>query len=214
MTIEILLIFSIIVLHTITIYLDNKSCMNDFFVFIDSGNIATAYSNRGILLTLSRTIFFTIPPLLGYLTTLLDGKSLINLTGFIIVSNFLITIIQGYNYNNNDLKVIFSKRVHINLFKSKIFFIGLIAFSLFLITPYLLNLIAIFRPHQAIWVVQLNNILNSIFVFYLIFIFEPLVSKEVDKKNNIEMFKYHAFLARLYGRLITILIFMLYLIIF
>lgn len=211
---SILIIFSIIFLQLLTIYLDNKSCMNDFFVLINSGSVATAYSNRGILLTLSRTIFFTIPPLLGYLTTSLDGLMLFYLTGFVIFLNFFITIIQGYIYNKKDFRIIFSYHTQINLFKSLIFLIGVVSFSLFLLTPYLLNLIAIYRPNEAIWVVQLNNILNSIFVFYLVFIFEPLVSKEVDKKNNITIYKYHAFLARFYGRLVPLAIYIIYLMIF
>ena len=118
-----LIIFSIIFLQLLTIYLDNKSCMNDFFVLINSGSVATAYSNRGILLTLSRTIFFTIPPLLGYLTTSLDGLMLFYLTGFVIFLNFFITIIQGYIYNKKDFRIIFSYHTQINLFKSLIFLI-------------------------------------------------------------------------------------------
>jgi hypothetical protein len=207
------IILSIIILQVITLYLDNRSCMNDFFEFIDSGNIATAYSNRGILLTLSRTVFFTIPPLLGYLTISLSNHLLLNLTIFVIFINLFITFIQGCIYNKNELGTIFSLRVNIQLFKSYIFIIGIISFSLFLLTPYFLNLIAVYRPDVAIWVVQLNNILNSIFVFYLVFIFEPLVSKEVDKKHDIKIYKYHAFLARLYGRLIPFLICIVYLVV-
>ena len=56
----IILFFLIISLQAFTVYLDNRCNIFDFFIKIKRGKIATAYTNRGIYLTISRAIFFIV----------------------------------------------------------------------------------------------------------------------------------------------------------
>lgn len=196
------LILLTILLQSITVFLDNKSSMLDFFESISSGKVAGAYTKRGILLTISRTVFYVVPPVLGIITKEADLIILLNLCIAAALINLIFTFFQGLIYNKIYLTEIFSYQTHKILFKSPVFVLGLVAFIFFLITPYILNILALYYPEDGIWIVQLNHLLNSIFVFYLIFIFEPKVSKKIDQGFDVNIFRYHAFLARLYGRLI------------
>lgn len=200
------LILLIVLLQSITVYLDNKSSMLDFFESISSGKVAGAYTRRGMLLTLSRTVFYVVPPLLGVITKDSDVALLFNLCIAAALINLFFTFIQGVVYNKIYLTEIFTYQTHKILFKSSVFSLGLVAFIFFLITPYLLNILALYYPEDGIWIVQLNHLLNSIFVFYLIFVFEPQVSKKIDHGSDVNIFRYHVFLARLYGRLILCII--------
>ena len=201
-------------LQSVTVYLDNKSSMFVFFEEVIGGRVANAYTKRGILLTLSRTLFFTIPPILGLITIRTEVSTLLNLCLMAAVINLFLTLWQGMFYNKLYINEIFSFHVHKALFRSGTFILGVLAFIFFLITPYLLNILAMYYPQNALWIVQLNNILNSIFIFYLIFIFEPQVSKKIDNGADIKLFRYHAFLARLYGRLILIITLCIYFVMF
>ena len=97
------LISLVLFLQILTVYLDNKTNMHDFFFRVQQGTIATAYTNRGITLTVSRTLFYAVPPILGYLilnSTRQQIEFLIILTALI---NFLITFLTidpTWNVNN------------------------------------------------------------------------------------------------------------------
>jgi hypothetical protein len=207
------MIFFVLFLQFITVYLDNKSSMYDFFEEIKKGNVAFAYSKRGILLTLSRTVFFVVPPLLGYVTIQSNISTLIILLISAALINFFVTLAQGFLYNRVSFLEIFTFNQQKLLFQSAIFLLGIIAFTFFLFTPYILNILALIYPNNGIWIVQLNNVLNSIFVFYLIFIFEPTVSQKIDNGADVRIFKLHTFLTRLYGRFLMCIILCIYMII-
>lgn len=204
------LIILIILLQALTVYLDNKTCMIDFFELVKNKKIAKAFNKRGMLLTISRTIFFTIPPLIGYLLTYINEDQLLVLTCIVLALNFSITAMQGYFYNKEWSKYFFSIEIQRELFSSIIFLTGVLAFIFFLTTPYILNFLALKNNEHGLWIVQLNNILNSIFVLYLVFIFDPMVSKKIDNNENLFLDQIHAFYARLYGRLIGLIIFIFF----
>ena len=83
------------------------------------------------------------------------------------------------------------------------FYVGILAFMFFLITPYLLNYFALIFPGQGLWIVQLNAVVNSFLTLYVIWIFEPRIAKKIDKKNDYQDEFFEAIFVMLYGRLIT-----------
>lgn len=173
------LFFFVIFLQIITIYLDNKTNMYDFFVKVKEGNVATAYTKRGITLTVSRTLFYAAPPLLGYLILNTNITEIERLIIFVAVLNFTITIFQSCSYYTKFDKNLINDFLKLkNLFLSLNFFIGIAAFMLFLITPYLLNYFALIYPADGLWIVQLNAIVNAFLTLYVIWVFEPRIAKK------------------------------------
>jgi hypothetical protein len=202
-----MILLLIIFLQFLSIYLDNKTNIYDFFKYISDGTIATAYSNRGITLTISRSIFFIIPPLLGYLSIDNSPKTIANLLLFVSFFNFTITVIQFFYYSKifniifvKSFLIFFKKIFHINIL------CGITAFSFFLITPYLLNYLAIIFPDHDLWIVQLNPALNGFLTLYVIWIFEPKIAKKIDEKRDYQDEFIEAFGVRLAGRFITFVI--------
>jgi len=201
------LISLVLFLQILTVYLDNKTNMHDFFFRVQQGTIATAYTNRGITLTVSRTLFYAVPPLLGYLilnSTRQQIEFLIILTALI---NFLITFFQGHFYCKVFKKKLIAEILEIKpMYSNGEFYIGILAFMFFLMTPYLLNYLALIYSSQGLWIVQLNAVFNSFLTLYVIWIFEPRVAKKIDKKNNYENEFFEAIFVRLYGRILIFII--------
>jgi hypothetical protein len=205
------IIFLVFILQIVTIYLDNKTNMFDFFYRVQKGTVASAYTKRGITLTISRTLFFAVPPLLGFLILNSNKNQIEYLMLAIVFINFLITFVQGYLYCKNFDKNIFTEiRTMKSIYMTWSFFIGTLAFMFFLITPYLLNYFAIIFPEQGLWIVQLNAVFNSFLTLYVIWIFEPRVAKKIDKKNPFNEDFFEAIMVRITGRgIIIIFIFLL-----
>lgn len=202
----ILLYLSVIFLQVVTIYLDNKTNMYDFFNRVRQGSIATAYTNRGITLTVARTLFYAVPPLLGFLILNTPQDEFEILIVSVAIINFLVTFYQCFIYSGKFdkrlMQEIFKKRTN---YKSYDFYVGILAFMFFLMTPYLLNYGALLFPQEGLWIVQLNAVVNSFLTLYVIWIFEPRVAKKIDKKNNYEDEFFEALFVRFYGRLITLI---------
>ena len=192
------------------IYLDNKTNMFDFFIRVQQGIIATAYTNRGITLTVARTIFYAVPPLLGFLILNAPKNEFEILIICIAVINFLITlyqcIIYCHRFDKQLFQEIFKKR---SIYLKYDFYVGILAFMFFLMTPYVLNFFALLFPSQGLWIVQLNAFVNSFLTLYVIWIFEPRVAKKIDKKNDYEDEFFEAIFVRLYGRLLVLLLIIL-----
>lgn len=190
-----------------TIYLDNKTNMFDFFNRVQHGLIATAYTNRGITLTLARTVFYAVPPLLGFLILNTPQDEFEILIISVAIINFLVTFYQCFFYCERFCKrliqEIFKKRT---IYKTYDFYVGILAFMFFLMTPYLLNYGALLFPKEGLWIVQLNAVVNSFLTLYVIWIFEPRVAKKIDQKNNYEDEFFEAIFVRLYGRLIILIL--------
>lgn len=203
----ILLYSAVILLQVLTIYLDNKTNMFDFFNRVRQGSIATAYTNRGITLTISRSVFYAVPPLLGFLILNTPQNEFEILIAFVAIINFLVTFYQCFFYcerfDKKLVQEIFKKRKN---YKSYDFYIGILAFMFFLMTPYLLNYCALLFPGEGLWIVQLNAAVNSFLTLYVIWMFEPRVAKKIDQKNNYEDELFEAIFVRLYGRLIILIL--------
>lgn len=196
-----LLFFSIIFLQTLTVYLDNKTNMYDFFVRIKQGTVANAYTNRGITLTVSRTIFFAVPPLLGYLILDSNQREIEFLILVVAFINLFLTTIQSFFYCQMLKKDFFIEIFKIRKNYLKIdFLIGILAFMFFLITPYFLNYFAIIFPSHGLWIVQLNAIVNSFLTLYVIWMYEPRIAKKIDRKNKFDDEFFEAILVRFCGR--------------
>ena len=199
------IIFLILIFQVLTIYLDNKTNMLDFFYRIQKGKVADAYTNRGITLTISRTLFFAVPPLLGFLILNVNQDQIENLMIVVVLINFIVTFLQGYLYckyfNKNIFKLIIDMR---SVYKTFSFYVGVLAFMFFLITPYLLNYLALIYPNDGIWIVQLNAVFNSFLTLYVIWIFEPRIAKKIDKKNPYNDDFFEAIMVRILGRVLII----------
>ena len=199
-----LLFFMVLLIQLVTVYLDNKTNMHDFFVRVQKGTVASAYTNRGITLTIARTLFYVVPPLLGYIilnASHAEMKQLILAAGFI---NLLITLFQSIKYCDVFEKKLFSEMLVLKpIYFQLDFYVGILAFMFFLITPYLLNYFALIFPGQGLWIVQLNAVVNSFLTLYVIWIFEPRIAKKIDKKNDYQDEFFEAIFVRLYGRLIA-----------
>ena len=204
------LYFLVIFLQLLTIYLDNKTNMYDFFIRVRQGKVATAYTNRGITLTVARTLFYAVPPLLGFLILNSQKESFEILIFFVAILNFLVTIYQCFIYCHNFEKKLFSEILKKrSIYFQYDFYVGILAFMFFLITPYVLNFFALLFPSQGLWIVQLNAVVNSFLTLYVIWIFEPRVAKKIDKKNDYEDEFFEAIFVRLYGRLLVLLLIIL-----
>ena len=205
--ISLIFLFSLILfLQAFTVYLDNRSNIFDFFLKLKKRKIATAYTNRGIYLTTSRAIFFIVPPLLGYVTIkvgIYELKVLLFLASFL---NVIITTIQFKYYFNFFKLAFFNLEFYKALSKKIDFYIGIFAFVLFLMTPYLLNYLAKIFPDDGLWLVQLNPFLNAILILYVIWIFEPKLAKKVDTKEKYSLELYEAFFVRIIGRIIALIL--------
>ena len=201
-----LLYFLVILLQVLTIYLDNKTNMYDFFNLVRKGTTATAYTNRGITLTVGRTLFYAVPPLLGFLILNAPRGEFEILIIFVASINFLITLYQSILYTHRfDKKLlpeVFKKRI---IYKTYDFYVGILAFMFFLMTPYLLNYGALIYPKEGLWIVQLNAVVNSFLTLYVIWIFDPRVAKKIDQKNNYHDEFFETIFVRLYGRFIILI---------
>ena len=203
----ILFYISVVFLQVVTIYLDNKTNMYDFFNRVRQGSIATAYTNRGITLTVARTLFYAVPPFLGFLILNTSKDEFEILIMSVAIINFLVTLYQCFLYSKR-----FDKRLTQEVCKKRIiykgydFYVGILAFMFFLMTPYILNYGALIFPEEGLWIVQLNAVVNSFLTLYVIWIFEPRVAKKIDQKNSYEDEFFEALFVRLYGRLIILII--------
>jgi hypothetical protein len=201
-----IIILLVLILQLFTVYLDNKCNIYDFFSFVAKGNVASAYSNRGITLTVSRTIFYAVPPILGYLIINATQKEMEFLLITVATLNLIVTLIQVYIYYQRFELEAFKELHRLKyLLKNMQFYVGILAFIFFLITPYLLNYLAVLFPHSALWLVQLNPIINAFLTLYVIWLFEPRVSKKIDKQHDYEDELFEAMFVRVCGRLITFL---------
>lgn len=180
--------------------------MFDFFNRVRQGTIATAYTNRGITLTVARTLFYAVPPLLGFLILNTPQDDFEILIISVAIINFLVTLYQCFFYSKRFdkrlMKEIFKIR---NIYMTYDFYVGIFAFMFFLMTPYLLNYGALIFPDDGLWIVQLNAVVNSFLTLYVIWIYEPRVAKKIDKKNNYEDEFFEALFVRLFGRLIMLI---------
>jgi hypothetical protein len=201
----ILLYLSVILLQVLTIYLDNKTNMFDFFDRVRQGSVATAYTNRGITLTVARTLFYAVPPLLGFMILNVPQYEFEILIICVVIINFLVTLYQCFFYcdkfEKDLIREVFKKRI---IYKSYYFYVGIVAFMFFLMTPYLLNYGALLFPNEGLWIVQLNAVVNSFLTLYVIWIFEPRVAKKIDQKNNYDDEFFEAMFVRLFGRFIIL----------
>jgi hypothetical protein len=205
--VTILLYSSVIFLQVLTIYLDNKTNMFDFFNRIRQGSIATAYTNRGITLTVARTVFYAVPPLLGFLIINTPQNEFEVLIIYVSIINFLVTFCQCFFYcerfDKRLINEILTKRI---IYKTYDFYVGVLAFMFFLMTPYLLNYGALTFPDEGLWIVQLNAVVNSFLTLYVIWIFEPRVAKKIDQKKNYDDEFFEAMFVRLCGRFLILLV--------
>lgn len=189
-------------------FLDNYSNINLFFNNINANKTANAYTSRNKLLLFTRTLFFIIPPILGFIVTNEPFFKILMLFFLASVITFFVTLFQ-YIFFFHQIKFVFFCKLAIFAFKNYkniYLYIGLIAFSIFLISPFLVNFIAAIFPKQALFLVQINPLITSFSTFYVTLYMDPKISKKVDLGKDIQDELIENVFVRLVGRfLITII---------
>lgn len=182
----------------LVIYYDNKAITGMFLNFKAYKN-TIAYTDRNIDLTIARSIFFLIPPLLGYLIIL--NKILI--VGVVLMaSSFFSVLVSFYSYKKFRFQKKINKKNNIEF----IFFIGILSYILHFFGPYALNILAYLFIDHAIWLVQLNPLVTSITTIYMVFYFDPLIAKKINNSQDFQLDFNNLFLCRLIGRMILFVI--------
>lgn len=196
----------ILSVQTFVVYLDNHINLNIFYKKITSKNIATAYTQRSKYLYITRSIFFITPPLLGVGLTRFTQNEFVFCFISAVCITFVLSFIQFWIFIRNNLFFNFLKDNFFLLFKKISFYIGIFAFSIYLLSPFILNFIAFIFSDSALWIVQLNPVVSSIATTYIVFCLDPKISKAVDKSSNLNLVFFESILVRILGRFLILLI--------
>lgn len=200
------LLILILVIQSLVVYLDNQINLNIFFKKIKSKNIATAYTERSKYLYLTRSIFFITPPLLGIGLTKFTQNEFVFCFFSAVCITFVISFFQFWIFIRNYLFFNFLKENFFLLIKKMSFYIGIFAFSIYLLSPFILNFIAFIFSDSALWIVQLNPVVSSIATTYIVFCLDPKISKAVDKSSSLNLVFFESILVRILGRFLILLI--------
>jgi hypothetical protein len=197
----------VLLIQVIVVAIDNYSHTNLFFTKLKSKKTASAYTSRSKLLLCNRTIFFITPPLLGYLVTnqSLDEIMLIFLLAAFLT--FFITLVQYFIFfKKNEMKLFVSiKDSVLKNYKTIYFYIGLLAFSIFLMSPFILNFLAALLPKYSLLLVQMNPFITSLSTFYVTLYMDPKISKKVDFSESFSNELLESITVRLLGRLLVLI---------
>lgn len=138
------MIYIILIFQAVTTYLDNKSNMFDFFQQTSKGKVASAFTDRGKILFISRNTFFVVPPLLGYLILNLSIDTFRNLILIVLFMNFLMTLLHAIMYFRvlKITKKVFKSKIYHLIFKLD-FYLGIVAFMFFFIHTLYIKLFSI-----------------------------------------------------------------------
>jgi len=201
------LIILVLFTQLAVVYLDNYSNINLFFNNLKANKTAHAYTSRTRLLLFTRTLFFITPPILGYIVINEPFFKILMLFFLACLITFFVTFLQ-YVFFFKQIKLAFFSHLAMFAFKNYkniYLYIGLIAFSIFLISPFLVNFIAAIFPKQALFLVQMNPIITSVSTFYVVLYMDPKISKSVDLDRDVQDELIESVFVRLVGRfLITI----------
>ena len=201
-------ILLVIIVQTMVIFFDNHFNINIFFSSIQSKKIASAYTKRSIYLYFTRSIFFIIPPLLGFGLSILSEIHFLYCFFSAISITFLVTLFQFLHFVNKKLgfDFVLKKSSYKFIYEWK-FYIGVIAFSVYLISPFILNYLALFYQNSALWIVQLNPLVSSVATTYIVFVLDPKISVIVDEGADLREIIYESILIRILGRSLILFIF-------
>lgn len=198
----------ILLVQIIVVVVDDYSNTNLFFSKLKLNKTANAYTSRSKLLLYNRTIFFITPPFLGYLVAN-ESLSEIMLIFFLAAFlTFFVSLTQYYIFFKK-MKMKFFKSILDSVlinFKTIYFYIGLIAFSIFLMSPFILNFLAALIPKHSLLLVQMNPLITSLSTFYVTLYMDPKISKKVDSGESYDKELMESITVRLLGRLIILII--------
>ena len=207
-----LLISFLFIIQALVVWADNYTNVNRFFSKVKDGAAAEAYTSRSKYLTITRTIFFLVPPILGFIVSTYSLEVIIYIFFLATTLTFFLTLGQFYKHevfdNMNILKT--SSIVIKNNLTNKYFFLGIMAFAIFLNSPFILNFLAAKFPSYGIILVQANPLVTSLSSFYVIFYLDPKISKKIDSKNSVRDEIIEMITIRLIGRLLTFAIATIY----
>jgi hypothetical protein len=144
---------------------------------------------------------------LGYLVTnqSLDEIMLIFLLAAFLT--FFITLVQYFIFfKKNEMKLFVSiKDSVLKNYKTIYFYIGLLAFSIFLMSPFILNFLAALLPKYSLLLVQMNPFITSLSTFYVTLYMDPKISKKVDFSESFSNELLESITVRLLGRLLVLI---------
>jgi hypothetical protein len=198
------LFFAIIILHFLVIFVDNKS----FSVLVLESrvpNLKIRSWNKRERIGTFRGIGLLIPPILGYYLALGLIQN-IKLAYFVasLISLFL-TLIQFYNLN----KKIYNEDVNdfrINFKITFLIILGSIGFFFLYHVHFLTNILAYHFNEHALWLVQITPFLSAISTFYVIFIIDKKIAKNLDYGNIKYKNILQIMIVRTFGRFINLLV--------
>jgi hypothetical protein len=194
----------IIVLHFFVIYADNKS----FSVLVLESrkpNLKLRSWNKRERIGVFRGIGLLIPPILGFYLS----KNLI----FTIIVSYLIcsiisSIVTFYQFKNLNKTILMEIKNDFQINLKIILLIGLGSIGFFFLyhVHFLTNILAYYFETHALWLVQITPFLTAISTFYMIFIMDKKIAKNLDygqiKYKNIAQI----LLVRFFGRLMNLIL--------
>lgn len=203
-----LIILILILIQMIVVLIDNYAYIKIFYDELNLSNTASAFTQKAKLLLFSRTIFFIIPPILGLVLSL-HNETFILIAFFCACSITLVsTLIQFSIYLGvSVLRLIFDATLYVYKNRTRIsMIVGLTAFSIYLLSPFLLNYLASIYREYSLSIVQLNPLLTSFSTVFVTIYMEPKISKIIDKKGDLSEVYLENIYYRLMGRFLIFLI--------
>jgi hypothetical protein len=198
----------VLLIQVIVVLIDNYSNTNLFFSKLKSNKTANAYTSRSKLLLYNRTIFFITPPLLGYLITNEPLSEIMLIFFLAAFLTFFVSLTQYFIFFKKAEMKFFESILDCTLknFKTIYFYIGLIAFSIFLMSPFILNFLAALLPKYSLLLVQMNPLITSLSTFYVTLYMDPKISKKVDSGESYSHELLESITVRLLGRLLVLVV--------
>jgi hypothetical protein len=196
--------FAIAILHFLVIFVDNKS----FSVLVLESRILNSKIrswNKRERIGTFRGIGLLIPPMLGYYLAqgLIQNIKLAYLMASLI--SLILTLIQ-FHYLN---KKIYNKDVNdfrINLKMIFLIILGSIGFFFLYHVHFLTNILAHYFNEHALWLVQITPFLSAISTFYVIFVMDKKIAKNLDYGNIKYKNILQIMIVRTFGRFINLLV--------
>jgi len=196
--------FAIVILHFLVIFADNKS----FSVLVLESRILNSKIrswNKRERIGTFRGIGLLIPPMLGYYLAqgLIQNIKLAYFMASLI--SLILTLIQFHSLN----KKIYNKDVNyfrINLKMIFLIILGSIGFFFLYQVHFLTNILAHYFNEHALWLVQITPFLSAISTFYVIFIMDKKIAKNLDYGNIKYKYILQIMIVRTFGRFINLLV--------
>jgi hypothetical protein len=173
---------AIILLYSGMMALDYLSQEFQFKKYFQNKNIGNSFVVKNKFALVSRGFSFLIAPILGYLLAYSSFEEMyklflicISTATFIQILLLCIFFYRCMPFFNKEVFLIYLKK---NIL---VYFLGSLAFAVYLNSPFILNIISTLYINQALWIVQIAPLVTAVVTLYLVFIFDPMIARELDR---------------------------------